>query len=1191
MSFGCILETRVKENKAGSILKKVFKGWSSITNYEYSRGGRIWLVWNDDVCITPVYKSDQLITSSVVMKGREEFFYTCVYANNLAEDRRELWEDLSHHQDSVLFRGKAWMIVGDFNEILDGEESSGFLEYGRISSGMRDFQRVALHCNLSDMGYQGPMFTWCNKREEGVICKKLDRVLINDVALQKFSSAYSVFEAGGCSDHMRCKIQIFPPNEKMRRPFKYVNAIGKLDAFLPLVQDFWNSTPKLFHSTSALYRFSKKLKNLKPLIRELGKEKLGNLTKKAKEAHERLCEKQNVTLSNPSGTAIQEEAEAYEKWLHVASLEEDFLKQRAKLHWLEVGDQNNKTFHNAIKSRQAQNTIREIRCATGNVVTKQQDIKDEAVYFFSEFLNKVPDNFIGATTEELEELLEFRCSDDDCRSLEAEVSEEEIRRVVFAMPSNKSPGPDGYPVEFFKSTWSIVAQDFIIAIQSVFRYGFLPKGVNSTILALVPKKTDSLEMKDFRPIACCNVIYKVVSKIIANRLKLILPRVVSENQSAFVKGRLLMENVLLASELVKDYHREVVTPRCLMKLDISKAFDSVQWSFVIRSLEAIGVPARFIQWIRLCISTPSFSVQVNGELAGYFQSKRGLRQGCSLSPYLFVLCMNVLSHKIDKAVKEKKFKFHPRCQVISLTHLCFADDLMVFVEGTKDSIEGALSVFEGFAKWSGLSISLEKSTVYMAGVEAEEKRRILRNFPFAEGSLPVRYLGLPLMTQAMKRQDYLPLVERIRSKICSWTSRFLSYAGRLQLIKSVLVSIVNFWASVFRLPSKCIHEVEQLCASFLWTGPDLKSTGAKVSWSAICKQKAEGGLGIRSLKEVNMVYGLKLIWRLLSARSLWGSWIKENLLKKKSFWEIKTSTQMGSWMWRKLLKLRGIARNFYKMEVGNGSSISFWHDHWSEKGVLIEILGDRGMIDMGIRKEATLAEAAQCIRRRRRHRAAVLSEIEVILDNVRSLTQSEAMDVSVWKGKSGYRAKFSTYETWMLIRESSVQQLWARGVWFAMATPKYAFITWLAVLERLSTMDRVAKWSQGIDAVCVLCKTVTESRSHLFFECTYASQLWFHLVGGILGSSHTSNWNAVMLLISNGTYDRRSMFCIRYAFQAAIYAIWRERNRIRHGEKPMAISILKKLTEKGIRNKLSLVKMKGGKGMEGILQFWFQKRN
>ena len=163
----------------------------------------------------------------------------------------------------------------------------------------------------------------------------------------------------------------------------------------------------------------------------------------------------------------------------------------------------------------------------------------------------------------------------------------------------------------------MISQDFTVAVQSVFS-GFLPKGVNSTILALIPKKLDSLEMKDNRPIACCNVLYKVVSKILVNRLKQLLPRIIAENQSAFFQGRLLMDNVLLASELVKDYHKDGITPRCVMKINISKAFDSVQWDFVLKCLGEVGFPERFMHWIKLCITTPSFSVQVNGDLAGYF---------------------------------------------------------------------------------------------------------------------------------------------------------------------------------------------------------------------------------------------------------------------------------------------------------------------------------------------------------------------------------------------------------------------------------------------------------------------------------------------------------------------------------------------------------------------------------------------
>lgn len=192
-----------------------------------------------------------------------------------------------------------------------------------------------------------------------------------------------------------------------------------------------------------MFRFSKKLKALKPLIRELGRENLGNLTKRTKEAYEILCVKQSNTLANLSEGAVQEEAEAYGKWLHVASLEEEFLKQKAKLHWLDIGDKNNKTFHRAIKTRQAQNMISEIRCSSGVVVKKHEEIKKEAEEFFSNFLNHIPESYKGVTEEELQDLLQFRCSIEDCSCLEAEVSAEEIRRVLFTMPNNKSPGPDG----------------------------------------------------------------------------------------------------------------------------------------------------------------------------------------------------------------------------------------------------------------------------------------------------------------------------------------------------------------------------------------------------------------------------------------------------------------------------------------------------------------------------------------------------------------------------------------------------------------------------------------------------------------------------------------------------------------------------------------------------------------------------
>ncbi|XP_010473202.1 PREDICTED: uncharacterized protein LOC104752695 [Camelina sativa] len=873
---------------------------------------------------------------------------------------------------------------------------------------MRDFQDTVAHCSLLDMSYHGPLFTWCNRRDEDPICKKLDRILVNEVWARTFPDAYSVFESGGCSDHLRCRFQLGASIQRSRGPLKFSNVVATMPDFLPT---------------------------------------------------------------------------------------------RSKLHWLQVGDKNNKYFHHSIEARLAVNAMREIKCQDGSIVTTQEEIKAEAVSFFSNFLSHQPANFVGPTVEQVEQFVDYRCSASEQALLVHSVSADEIRDVVFKMPNNKAPGPDGFSAEFFKQSWTITGKDFTVAVQSFFLKGFLPKGVNTTILALIPKKTDALEMKNYRPISCCNVMYKVISKILANRLKRILPSSIAPNQSAFIKDRLMLENVLLATELVKDYHKESISSRCAVKIDISKAFDSVQWPFLLHVLKAMDLPAEFIHWIELCIGTASFSVQVNGELGGFFRSTRGLRQGCSLSPYLFVICMNFLTRMLDKAAVAREFSYHPQCRKMQLTHLCFADDILVFSDGTAQSIERILKIFADFAVCSGLTISLEKSTIFMAGISPQKRSAILSQFPFTSGDLPVRYLGLPLLTKRMSRNDYLPLIERIRSRISSWTSRFLSFAGRLQLIKSVLTSLTSLWLSAFRLPKQCITEIESLFSAFLWSGPSLNPRKAKVAWPEVCKPHNEGGLGVRLLSETNTVSLLKLIWRLLSAKdSLWVSWSRITLIRGQTLWSVKGTTCSGSWIWRKLLKYRDKAMFFHKKEVRSGSTTSFWYDAWSPLGRLIDLLGTRGTIDMGISLNATVATAL-ANHHRRRHRTPILIQVE---DTLASLRLTTGDDVSLWQTKSGaFKPHFSSRDTWHLVRQTLPVCMWYKAVWFQHSTPKYSFITWLAIRNRLATGDQMLKWNGSTNGTYVFCAATIETRDHLFFSCPYSSQIWSALTERILGSRYT----------------------------------------------------------------------------------------
>lgn len=272
--------------------------------------------------------------------------------------------------------------------------------------------------------------------------------------------------------------------------------------------------------------------------------------------------------------------------------------------------------------------------------------------------------------------------------------------------------------------------------------------------------------------------------------------------------------------------------------------------------------------------------------------------------------------------------YHPQCKNLGLTHLSFADDIMVFTDGRVRSIESIVEVFDYFGKVSGLKISMEKMTIYYAGISEDSVHQMEQRFAFATGKLPVRYLGLPLLSKRMGKSDYNVLIETIRKHINIWTNRFLSMAGRLQLIKSVLLSIVNFWMAGFLLPGECIKEINSISSAFLWSGPALNTRKAK--------DKNEGGLGVRPLKEINNICCLKLVWRIVSRKdSLWSKWIHTYLIKRGNFWSINGATTTGSWMWKKLLKYRDKTKSLHRMKVGDGCRTSFWFDSWSPMGKTI----------------------------------------------------------------------------------------------------------------------------------------------------------------------------------------------------------------------------------------------------------------
>lgn len=402
-------------------------------------------------------------------------------------------------------------------------------------------------------------------------------------------------------------------------------------------------------------------------------------------------------------------------------------------------------------------------------------------------------------------------------------------------------------------------------------------------------------MKNFRPIACCTVLYKIISKILANRMKRVLDTIICDSQSAFVQGRLIFDNILISHELVKGYSRKRISPRCMVKVDIQKAYDSVEWHFLKHMLIELGFPIRYINWIMTCLTYVSYVVNVNGELTEPFEAKKGIRQGDPISPYLFVVCMEYLNRCLLELKYNRKFHFHPRCRKVGLIHVCFADDLLMFTRGDVESMKQLLGIFEKFAATSGLKANQMKSCIYFGGVPDAVKQDILEVSGMVEGRLPFKYLGVPLSDQKLTRMQCQPLLQKILQRINCWASKLLSYAGRVQLIKSVIFGVQMFWSQVFVLPQKVLKEIQIACRTFLWTGKAITSKRAMVAWEKVVLPVHAGGLNIINLEVWNKAAIGKLLWSLNQHKDIiWIRWVHGYYIKQQDVMTMRIPMQ-SSW--------------------------------------------------------------------------------------------------------------------------------------------------------------------------------------------------------------------------------------------------------------------------------------------------------
>lgn len=577
-----------------------------------------------------------------------------------------------------------------------------------------------------------------------------------------------------------------------------------------------------------------------------------------------IAEVQELIESGPSDNFLARKEELLKERDIFLEQEEMVWFQKSREKWIPLGDRNTRFFHTSTIIRRRKNRIEMLRKGDGSWTAGGSEMESLAIAYFKRLysmedveavVDKLPpDGFEQLTVEEK-------------LSLNRSVSAVEVETVVRGMGKYKAPGPDGYQPVFYQRCWDTVGTSVIGFVLEFFATGSLPPETNDVLLVLIAKVSKPESITQFRPISLCNVLFKTITKVMVGRLKMVISKLIGPAQASFIPGRLCTDNIVLVQEAVHSMRRKKGRQGwMLLKLDWEKAYDRIRWDFLEDTLTAVGLSDNWINWIMRCVAGPTMNLLWNGEKTEAFTPLRGLRQGDPISPYLFVLCMERLCHMIEHAVGAKEWKpIRLSRGGPNLSHICFADDLILFAEASVAQVHVIRRVLEAFCSASGQKLSLEKSKIFFSGNVSGDMEKEISDASGIRSSRDLgKYLGMPVLQKRMNKDMFGEVLARVSARLSGWKSCVLSMAGRLTLTKAVLSSILVHSMSSVMLPKSTLASLDKISRSFLWESSAERRKQHLLSWKMVCRPKKNGGLGIRSAKDMNLVLVSKVGWRLLN---------------------------------------------------------------------------------------------------------------------------------------------------------------------------------------------------------------------------------------------------------------------------------------------------------------------------------------
>lgn len=715
---------------------------------------------------------------------------------------------------------------------------------------------------------------------------------------------------------------------------------------------------------------------------------------------------------------------------------------------------------------------------------------------------------------------------------------EEVKEAVFNLCPDSAPGPDGFSGHFFTACWSIISVDVHAAVQEFFETAILPRALMATHIVLIPKGPSPASMKEFRPISLCNFAYKIISLIFCRRLASILPKLISPFQGAFTKGRDITDNICLAQELVHNISHKVRGQNVIIKLDMMKAYDRLEWGFLFDILSKFGFSQTWINLIKGLFTKCWFSVIFNGNLGGFFPSSRGLRQGDPLAPSLFILAEEALSRGLqDLFCKKIITPFATAREGPIVSHLLFADDTVIFTNGSQGSLRRMMAFLNLYEIYSGQKINLAKSSFYMADTTITQKINQVKsilNIPHKK--FPIIYLGAPLFKGAARRSYFQPILDKLRNMISIWKNKLLSQGGRLILIKHVLSSIPIHILSAVTPPKSVIQDIERLIANFFWGESEVGKRRHWIAWANLTRPVSEGGIGIRSIFDIQLALKLKLCWKVYTKKGVWSWYINHCYLSQHHFFHCPIT---GSPSWRKLLLCRFWLKENSFCLAGEGN-FSFWHDNWTGFGSLRDFLTGDQWISIGSARDWLVQDFIM-------QGTQIFSQLpeDISQDLIQFSEGFKVMDKYsdkiIWKPDS--HGVFSTKSAWNTVRVHNDKMQFTKWLWHAFIPKKISIFIYRLMLGKVPFDFDVQRLGVPLASKCVCCKlNKCESSTHVIIKsekATYCWQFFRRLFG--LNSQFQSIENNFSLFWAEATNSSLYSFCMAVIPCVTAWELWKDR--------------------------------------------------